>query len=437
MSNLGLAILYDILNAQPGVLAERVYAPWVDMEQAMRAARLPLFSLESRRPLAEFDVIGFSLPYEQLYTNLLNMLDLAGLPLLAAERDERHPLVIAGGAAAYNPEPLADFVDAFAVGEGEELVLELTAALREGKRRGWSRESAVAAPGRRSRASTCPASTRWPITPTGTVAEVRPTVPEARLPVRKRIVATLPPPVTRPLVPYIDTVHNRAAIEIQRGCGRGCRFCQAGMVYRPVRERPVDEVLAAVEAIVANTGFEEVALLSLSSSDYTQIEALVRELAARHGRQHLSISLPSLRIESVSVELMEQLQATGRRSQLYLCPGGGHRAAAGRHQQADRRRRSAGRGRGGLQPGVEDDQALLHDRPSDPDPGRRGGHRRPGAAGAGGRRAGHRPQGPGERRGVDAGAQAAHALPVAAAGRRGRHPGAAGGVCRTTCAGRG
>ncbi len=319
MSNLGLAILYDILNAQSGVLAERVYAPWVDMERAMRAAGLPLFSLESRRPLAQFDAIGFSLPYQQLYTNVLTMLDLAGLPLLAAERDERHPLVIAGGSAAYNPEPLADFIDAWAVGEGEDLVVELTCALREGKRRGWSREALL------RRLAEIPGiyvPRFYEVTyhPDGTVAEVRPTVPEARLPVRKRIVAALPPPVTRPLVPYIDTVHNRAAIEIQRGCGRGCRFCQAGMVYRPVRERAAGEILAAIEAMVASSGFEEVALLSLSSSDYTQIEPLVRELAVRYGNQRLSIGLPSLRIESVSVGLMEQLQATGRRSNFTFAP---------------------------------------------------------------------------------------------------------------------
>jgi radical SAM family uncharacterized protein len=319
MSNLGLAILYDHLNGLDGVLAERVYAPWVDMEQALRAAGLPLFSLESRRLLAEFDVIGFSLPYEQLYTNLLNMLDLAGLPLLAAARDERHPLVIAGGGAVYNPEPLADFVDAFALGEGEEVVGDITAVIREAKNGGKSREALL-----RRLAEIdgiyVPHFYEVSYHGDGTVAGVRPTVPEARTPVRKRIVAMLPPPVTRPLVPFLDTVHNRAAIEIQRGCTRGCRFCHAGMVYRPVRERPVQEILAAVDEIVANTGFEEIALLSLSSSDYGHIETLVRELAARHGDRHLSISLPSLRIESVSVELMEQLQATGRRSSFTFAP---------------------------------------------------------------------------------------------------------------------
>jgi radical SAM family uncharacterized protein len=285
----------------------------------MRAAGLPLFSLESRRPLAEFDLIGFSLPYEQLYTNVLNMLDLAGLPVLAAGRDERHPLVVAGGGATFNPEPMVDFVDAFAIGDGEDVVLEISAAVREAKNEGLSREALL----RRLagiRGVYVPRFYRVAYHADGTVAQVTPAVPEARLPVRKRIVATLPPPVTRPLVPYIDTVHNRAAIEIQRGCGRGCRFCHAGMVHRPVRERPVDEVLDAVDQLVANTGFEEVALLSLSSSDYTGIEALVAGLVARQGARHLSISLPSLRIESVSVNLMEQLQATGRRSSFTFAP---------------------------------------------------------------------------------------------------------------------
>jgi radical SAM family uncharacterized protein len=322
MSNLGLAILYDLLNAAETVLAERVYAPWVDMEQALRATAVSLFSLESRHPLAAFDIIGFSLPYEHLYTNLLNMLDLAGLPLLSAERDGQHPLIVAGGGAAFNPEPMADFVDAFVLGDGEEVVLDITEAIREAKGRGSDRQAVLRRlakiPG-----VYVPSLYQVDYHADGTVAGTRPTAVEAHLPVRKRIVATLPPPVTRPVVPYLDTIHNRAAIEIQRGCTRGCRFCHAGMVYRPVRERPVDEILEAVDAIVANTGFEEIALLSLSSSDYSQIETLVRELVTRHGEQHLSISLPSLRIESTSVDLMEQLQATGRRSSFTFAPEAG------------------------------------------------------------------------------------------------------------------
>jgi radical SAM family uncharacterized protein len=326
MSNLGLAILYDILNRQDGVLAERVYAPWTDMERSMRATGLSLFSLENRRPLAEFDVLGFSLPYEQLYTNLLNMLDLAGLPLLANERDRSQPLVLAGGGAVFNPEPMADFVDAFVLGDGEEAVLDITAAISHAKRLGEGRRDLL------KRLATVPGvyvPSLYEVSyhEDGTVARVMLNAPEAQMPVRKRIVATLPPPIMEPLVPYIDTVHNRAAIEIQRGCTRGCRFCHAGVVYRPVRERPVEEILNAVEAIVASTGFEEVALLSLSSSDYCEIETLVAELAARQGayagdagRGQLSISLPSLRIDSVSVGLMEQLQSTGRRSSFTFAP---------------------------------------------------------------------------------------------------------------------
>jgi radical SAM family uncharacterized protein len=214
---------------------------------------------------------------------------------------------------------MVDFVDAFALGDGEDLVLDISNSIREGKQRGEGRQALLrrlaAIPG-----VYVPRFYDVRYHEDGTLAEVLPTDPEAQMPVRKRIVPTLPPPVTRPVVPYVDTVHNRAAVEIQRGCGRGCRFCHAGMVYRPVRERPVEEVLAAVEAIVANTGYEEVALLSLSSSDFDGIETLVRELVARHGDRHLSISLPSLRIESVSVDLMEALQVTGRRSSFTFAP---------------------------------------------------------------------------------------------------------------------
>ena len=316
MSNLGLAILYDVLNALPDVLAERAYLPWVDMIAALREAHIPLYSLESKRPLTDFDLIGVSLPYEQLYTNLLEMLDLAGLPLRAAERDERHPLIVAGGHATFNPEPVADFVDAFVIGDGEEVIVEIVRAYQE--RRGDSREAQLRELARIPGVYV-PRFYDVRYNADGTVAAVEPNVPEARLPVLKRVVSVLPPPPTRLIVPSVDVSHNRATVEIQRGCTRGCRFCHAGMVTRPVRERPVEEVLEAIEAILSQTGFEEVGLLSLSSSDYSGIGGLVQTIVERFGETHLSISLPALRADSFSVTLTEAI-AQGRRTGFTFAP---------------------------------------------------------------------------------------------------------------------
>lgn len=327
MSNLGLAILYDLINRQPDMLAERVYAPWLDMEAVMRREGLPLFSLETRHPVADFDIVGFSLPYEQLYTNVLNLLDLAGIPLRSAQRTAVHPLIIAGGSAAYNPEPMHAFFDAFVIGEGEEVLLEIVRTYGAWKKslHGQAEASPAARQDLLRRLARIPGvyvPSFYAVSyaADGTLRAIEPLVPEAQLPVVKRIVPVLPPPVTRFIVPYLDTVHNRAAIEIQRGCTRGCRFCQAGVVYRPVRERPVEEVLAAIDAIVADCGFEEVSLLSLSSSDYSAIGELVRRIVARHGASKLSIGLPSLRIESFSVELMDLLEQGRRRSGFTFAP---------------------------------------------------------------------------------------------------------------------
>lgn len=316
MSNLGLMILYDALNSQPDMLAERVFTPWLDMEDVMRREGIPLYSLETKHAVRDFDLLGISLPYEQLYTNALNLLDLAGMPILAEDRDERYPLVIAGGHATYNPDPMADFIDAFVIGEGEEVILDIARCLMA--TRGLPRFEQL-----RHLAQIdgvyVPRFYDVDYHDDGTLHSVTPNVPEAPAKVLKRIVPILPKPFTKFLVPNVDTVHNRAPIEIMRGCTRGCRFCHAGMVTRPVRERPVEEIIAAVDEIVRNTGFEEIGLLSLSSSDFGEVKRLVREIGDRWGAQGLSISLPSLRIESMSADLMDALRDT-RRSGFTLAP---------------------------------------------------------------------------------------------------------------------
>ncbi len=319
MSNLGLAVLYDILNRQPDVLAERVFALWPDMEAAMRDAGLPLYSLETKHPVAQFDILGFSLPYESLYTNALNMLDLAGIPLRSSQRGPEHPLVIAGGHSAYNPEPMADFIDAFVIGEGEEVILEIVRAHQAWRASGEPRQSLL-----RALAAIwgvyVPSLYRVHYLPDGTVSHVTSLAEEARLPVLKRIVARLPPPLTRFIVPYVGITHERISIEITRGCTRGCRFCQAGMVNRPVRERPVEEIVDAIEEALGQTGFEQVGLLSLSSSDYTHVLDLVRAVRQRFADRHLNLSLPSLRIDTFSVELMDLLEGQAHRGGFTLAP---------------------------------------------------------------------------------------------------------------------
>lgn len=306
MSNMALPILYELLNNQPDVLAERAFTPWPDMEAVMRQVGIPLFSLESKHPLKEFDIIGFSLGYELTYTNVLNMLDLAQIPVIASERDESQPLVIAGGSCALNPEPMVDFIDIFVIGDGEEVLLELLDGFRD-----WKQKDKRSLKKELLRQAATISGIYVPVLYKveyhldGLVQSITPTVREASPIIQRRIVSKLPPPVTSPVVPYIEVIHDRGAIEIQRGCSHGCRFCQAGIIYRPVRERPQEEVLKATSEIIANCGYNEISLVSLSTSDYPYIDGLVSDISGQY--QNLTISLPSLYIDSFSVELMDSL----------------------------------------------------------------------------------------------------------------------------------
>lgn len=316
MSNLGLMILYDIINKHKNLLAERVYSPWTDMEAIMRQEDIPLYSLETKHSIRDFDLVGISLPYEQLFTNALNLIDLAGMPVRSEDRDESYPLVIAGGHACYNPEPMAPFIDVFIIGEGEEAILKVISVMRAAKHLDRETQLRYIA-----QVEGCYVPRFYDISyfEDGTIEAITPNMPEAPRRVLKTIVPQLPPPVTKFIVPFIETVHNRAPVEIMRGCTRGCRFCHAGMVTRPVRERPVEEVLSAMDEIIKNTGYEEIALLSLSSSDYTDVLELTEKIGQQFGHLGLNISLPSLRIETVSTQLMDNL-GDSRRGGFTLAP---------------------------------------------------------------------------------------------------------------------
>ena len=322
MSHLGMKLLYGLFNAQPDVWCERVFAPDADMDKLMWENGIPLFALESRDPLAAFDFLGFTLQYEMSYTTILHMLALAGIPLRAADRDEAFPLVVGGGPCACNPEPVADFFDLFTLGEGEEVNLELFELYRRHKRQGYSKD-AFLREAAQIEGVYVPSLYEVSYQQDGTVAAVTP-LNGAPAKVRKRLLLDLDRAYypDRFVVPYIDIVHDRAMSEIFRGCIRGCRFCQAGFIYRPVREKSPETIDRQSHALCGNTGYEEFSLSSLSTSDYSRLEELLPRLLDWAEKEHTNISLPSLRVDGFSEELANRLNVL-RRSGLTFAPEAG------------------------------------------------------------------------------------------------------------------
>ena len=325
MSHLGIKILYGIVNERPDAVAERVFAPWHDMEAEMRNRDIPLFSLETKTPIRDFDLLAFTLQYEMCYTNIINMLDLAGIPFYGKDRDLSFPLLIGGGPCVYNMEPIADFFDVVSIGESEDWINEFIDLYKAEKEKGFpDGKEAFLRKAAQIEGTYIPSLYEPQYTESGDFAGMKVLAEEAPAIVKKRIVEDMEAAFypTKPVVPYLDIVHDRAVLELFRGCLRGCRFCQAGMLYRPVRERTPERLVQLAKEIIANTGYNEISLMSLSSADYSKLPELVDMLMEEFKDKQVSVSLPSLRIDAFSIDIAKKVQQV-RKSGLTFAPEAG------------------------------------------------------------------------------------------------------------------